>query len=711
MSRGHHHGDFHKRFEERRKEMMDEFSQVKTKLNEIDNQTKGDNQKILDELKQLREIQQQIQKEKDQLVEERKNLVSISELEKLKQEILQQKTQFENENKKQEELITQLKKENEEKDLKFKQSFRGEKWSQNLNANNQTESEYAGFNTWSEYLNHKTPTGANSASIRSHALNAIGEHNAKQLKTLADQASNPQAFTTCINNLQITPKQNRTEIKYAGKFTYLNPEIRNAFHSSIGKVASAVKNLTNALNNQYKEGKIPTNYSESIVSNLPKYINTLAQKLESDFLQIYDKDISEVKKNVQEAQQLCQNTAELRKIATRFATYPTIAAEEQKAKAEEAKRKEAEEQKAKAEEAKRKQEQEEEKRKKEQEIELKLKKDANETEQKKFEETILTIENLIMQLKKENEEKDVKIKELVSQLESKNEENSKNESERKTLEETILTKEKLINQYKKENEENEQKTKESNKYLSILFENANTFHYDFTIFAGGNNTPLKCHRGILMIRTPYFFNYCKQSLSKQIKLPDVDPKIMKMILEYFYTNQINLEGFDIELLKKSWVASSKFDLNELQKKINHKINEIISNENVGFILDFAIENESKELENICLEFLNLNDNLEIFSKDEKFFNINRLKKMRRIMKMAVENENFTKYLSLFSIYSEMIENYGKHVDIEFEHPKSFLESIIPKFSDSKITDEDCSNIYKLKFLPKDLKNLFLKKRL
>ncbi|KAJ5071937.1 btb/poz domain-containing protein [Anaeramoeba ignava] len=320
-------------------------------------------------------------------------------------------------------------------------------------------------------------------------------------------------------------------------------------------------------------------------------------------------------------------------------------------------------------------------------------------------------EELITQLKKENEEKDLKIKELVSQLESKNEENSKNESERKTLEETILTKEKLINQYKKGNEENEQKMKESNKYLSILFENANTFHYDFTIFAGENNTPLKCHRGILMIRTPYFFNYCKQSLSKQIKLSDVDPKIMKMILEYFYTNQINLEGFDIELLKKSWVTSSKFDLNELQKKINHKINEIISNENVGFILDFAIENESKELENICLEFLNLNDNLEIFSKDEKFFNINRLKKMRRIMKMAVENENFTKYLSLFSIYSEMIENYGKHVDIEFEHPKSFLESIIPKFSDSKITDEDCSNIYKLKFLPKDLKNLFLKKRL
>jgi len=125
---------------------------------------------------------------------------------------------------------------------------------------------------------------------------------------------------------------------------------------------------------------------------------------------------------------------------------------------------------------------------------------------------------------------------------------------------------------------------------------------DVVLVVGESMEEFHCHRNILSARSPVFramFQYdMAESQSNRVKIPDVDPGVMRQLLHYVYTGTYE-EGLELELL----VAADKYSLLELKGHCEYVLCDEIEVTKVLSLLVIADRHDATVLKNMCVDMI------------------------------------------------------------------------------------------------------------
>eukprot|EP01121_Diplochlamys_sp_Union-15-3_P007517 TRINITY_DN1914_c0_g1_i1.p1 TRINITY_DN1914_c0_g1~~TRINITY_DN1914_c0_g1_i1.p1 ORF type:complete len:223 (-),score=44.20 TRINITY_DN1914_c0_g1_i1:7-675(-) len=137
-----------------------------------------------------------------------------------------------------------------------------------------------------------------------------------------------------------------------------------------------------------------------------------------------------------------------------------------------------------------------------------------------------------------------------------------------------------------------------------------------------DNYVIPAHKVILYARSEFFRTIFDSSFKereeKQIPLMEINLSIFEDILKYIYTN---LSSVDAESIVDLLMASDRFLLEDLKRRIEKDLEEAFSLENIVDILMISEQSSSPRLKRACIEFIA--QRLDAFKRLEGF---NRLSK-------------------------------------------------------------------------------------
>lgn len=127
---------------------------------------------------------------------------------------------------------------------------------------------------------------------------------------------------------------------------------------------------------------------------------------------------------------------------------------------------------------------------------------------------------------------------------------------------------------------------------------------DSTIISGKQKFP--AHKFILCARSTVFCDMFQSESAKaknsEIILDDIDPNVIKDMLNYMYYNEISL-GLDARSTCKMYSAASKYNLSGLKVKCTNRIKFTITDDSAGDILISADQWDDKELKELVYNFV------------------------------------------------------------------------------------------------------------
>lgn len=123
--------------------------------------------------------------------------------------------------------------------------------------------------------------------------------------------------------------------------------------------------------------------------------------------------------------------------------------------------------------------------------------------------------------------------------------------------------------------------------------------YDITFIAGNEPDQKKfySHKLLLSVCSDVFRNMFNDSSNKidEIHIPEVEPHIFQMVLNYIYTE--NLETDDMDDAIKIFYVANKYVINELLNASREIIKEKLNSQNVCLVYDMAIQTNDEILQN------------------------------------------------------------------------------------------------------------------
>ncbi|KAF3940806.1 hypothetical protein ABW19_dt0201258 [Dactylella cylindrospora] len=94
---------------------------------------------------------------------------------------------------------------------------------------------------------------------------------------------------------------------------------------------------------------------------------------------------------------------------------------------------------------------------------------------------------------------------------------------------------------------------------------------DFTILVGPEEVEIKGHRAIVCTKSPVFKAACsekfQEGIDKQIKLPDILPDAMDVVMKWLYETVYDLPQRNDDLIFRSYVAADYLEIDSLQERI------------------------------------------------------------------------------------------------------------------------------------------------
>jgi len=130
------------------------------------------------------------------------------------------------------------------------------------------------------------------------------------------------------------------------------------------------------------------------------------------------------------------------------------------------------------------------------------------------------------------------------------------------------------------------------------------FLSDVVVKAG--NQTFNCHKSILASRSPVFkamFSHnMLENRNNEVIIKDIQPRVVKGLLEYIYTDNVaNMGEFAGELL----MASEEYASDALKLECEHHLSSNIAVENAAEVLALAHASMAETLKDNCVKFINL----------------------------------------------------------------------------------------------------------
>ncbi|KAJ5067822.1 hypothetical protein M0811_03012 [Anaeramoeba ignava] len=209
---------------------------------------------------------------------------------------------------------------------------------------------------------------------------------------------------------------------------------------------------------------------------------------------------------------------------------------------------------------------------------------------------------------------------------------------------------------------------------------------DFTIITE-KNKKFFCHKNILACRSSYFRTYFCESTENEIIFSNIKPKIVDIILNYIYTNELDLsdltfiDRFNLSQFGSKLIPSLnwKFEIKQNLKKLNDSF--LIDLKNLNF----------KDFLQIIQFFLN-----EIYLSFPDFFdsvNFGKLsiEKIIEIINIGYENPKFTKNIEIIKYFANFNFEKFKLDDLQFRligYDVNQLKTKIQKITDFIFKDPE-----------------------
>jgi len=126
-------------------------------------------------------------------------------------------------------------------------------------------------------------------------------------------------------------------------------------------------------------------------------------------------------------------------------------------------------------------------------------------------------------------------------------------------------------------------------------------------------TEIPAHRGIIVARCEVFRNIFKSATSNKIQINDISLGAFKSLLEFIYTDCLNILP---EQIIELYSASKKYDIPKLKQLVINDFGSHLTISNIVTSTDYAFKVNAPELEQICRKYI-LN-NLLAISKDSGY---------------------------------------------------------------------------------------------
>ena len=138
--------------------------------------------------------------------------------------------------------------------------------------------------------------------------------------------------------------------------------------------------------------------------------------------------------------------------------------------------------------------------------------------------------------------------------------------------------------------------------LQKLLNNSESFFYDVTFVVEG--IPVYAHKAILAVRSEHFFNMFSsqmvESYVKEIVIEDIRIDVFKAMMEYFYTDRINVTP---EIAVHLYVVADRYVVERLKELCAVFVQRSLSVENVCSLLTAADSQSAMSLRDLCLTFV------------------------------------------------------------------------------------------------------------
>jgi len=135
---------------------------------------------------------------------------------------------------------------------------------------------------------------------------------------------------------------------------------------------------------------------------------------------------------------------------------------------------------------------------------------------------------------------------------------------------------------------------------------SNGLEKDLSISFSSSDEKLYAHSFILMLRSPVFrvmlSDRYRESVTKEIKIEDIEFDCFKQILNYIYTDECELHENTFGLLN----GSIKYCIEPLQKKIEDYLMATINNENTALCLYYSDLYRAEYLKKKVLRYISRN---------------------------------------------------------------------------------------------------------
>eukprot|EP01080_Neovahlkampfia_damariscottae_P001682 gene1682-451_t len=139
----------------------------------------------------------------------------------------------------------------------------------------------------------------------------------------------------------------------------------------------------------------------------------------------------------------------------------------------------------------------------------------------------------------------------------------------------------------------------------------NSSFTDYTIHL--KSTEIKCHRTLLIARSKFFLKFkfflklfeskMEDSKNDFIELKDFEDKLMKIAINFIYTDVLKTKGCSGSDLIDLMNIGNFLEIDNFSKKISQKIEFILSIENIFEIYLKSFEYDFQEVQNSCVEFI------------------------------------------------------------------------------------------------------------
>ncbi|XP_078158201.1 BTB/POZ and MATH domain-containing protein 1-like [Carex rostrata] len=130
------------------------------------------------------------------------------------------------------------------------------------------------------------------------------------------------------------------------------------------------------------------------------------------------------------------------------------------------------------------------------------------------------------------------------------------------------------------------------------------------------NHSFMCHRLILAARSPVLkaelFGNMAEATEKQIKIEDMSPEVFEAMLHFIYTDSFpccDSEMSSMKMAQHLFVAADRYAIEGLKALCEDKLCAHISLDTVTSTLALALQHNSRQLKNACLDFISQPGNL------------------------------------------------------------------------------------------------------